>query len=90
MSSRKERKKRKKGTWWKILLALLLVIGVSIGAYVFSIYHDAKQTVSKEIHNSVNPLIPSQLKRNLKIRKPCMSYLWESMSALEIKAAQMP
>ena len=66
MSSRKERKKRKKGTWWKILLALLLVIGVSIGAYVFSIYHDAKQTVSKEIHNSVKSIDSVATKKKLK------------------------
>ncbi|MFQ3544378.1 LCP family protein [Halobacillus rhizosphaerae] len=66
MSNRKERKTRKKGNWWKILLALLLVIGVSIGVYVFSIYHDAKQTVSNDIHKSVKSIDSVATKKKIK------------------------
>ncbi|MRG84798.1 LCP family glycopolymer transferase [Salinibacillus xinjiangensis] len=52
MGKRTERVKSKKKRLKKILL-VLLIIGLGIGAYVFSIYHDVKQTVEDELHETI-------------------------------------
>nr|WP_077625273.1 LCP family protein [Sediminibacillus massiliensis] len=63
-------KKRKSGKWWKISLAIVLVLVLGVGAYGYSIYHNAKQTVEKKIHEPVQAIDTTVGKKKVKDQDP--------------------
>lgn len=52
---RSDRKKLKRH-WLKLSLAVVLVLALGVGAYAFSIYNNAKQTVNEDIHQKVTSI----------------------------------
>ncbi|UOQ45712.1 LCP family protein [Halobacillus salinarum] len=72
MSSRKERKqhKKKSWTWLKVLGLTIVFLALAGGVYAYSIWSDAKDTVNKEIHKSVDSIETSVTKKKMKEQKP--------------------
>lgn len=63
--SRRDRNKPKR-KWLKITVALMLVLFLGAGAFVFSVYHEARQTVAKKIHEPIGSIDSSVGKEKVK------------------------
>lgn len=50
---RSDKRRKLKRLWLKISLSVMIVLVLSVGAYAFSIYNDAKTTVNNKIHKKV-------------------------------------
>lgn len=62
--------KNKKKKWIKIIFIIILVFILAIGGYVYSIYHNAKQTVNDTIHEDVETIDTSVTKKKVNDKKP--------------------
>ncbi|MFC4386710.1 LCP family protein [Gracilibacillus marinus] len=62
--------KNKKKKWIKIIFSIILVFILAIGGYVYSIYHNAKQTVNDTIHEEVETIDTSVTKKKVNDKKP--------------------
>ncbi len=56
MMKRVDRKKKSKRLWVKIPLIAILVLGLGLVGYAYSIYNNAKKTVNDKIHDPVNAI----------------------------------
>ncbi|UFT98703.1 LCP family protein [Radiobacillus kanasensis] len=65
MTESSETKKKSK-RWLKITIGMVVVLLLTTGGYAYSIYHDAKQTVSKEIHQQVDTIDTEITKEKIK------------------------
>src|SRR5699024_1418941 len=54
-----------KRLWLKIPLIIILLIGIGIAGYAYSIYHNAKKTVNDKIHDPVESIDTSVAKEKL-------------------------
>ncbi|WP_430790484.1 LCP family protein [Virgibacillus flavescens] len=67
---RSEIKKKPKRLWLKISLAVIAVVVLGVGTYVFTIYNDAKQTVNNKIHKNVETIDTKVTKKKVSEEKP--------------------
>ncbi|HLR78980.1 MAG TPA: LCP family protein [Bacillota bacterium] len=59
-----------KRLWLKIPLIIILLIGIGIAGYAYSIYHNAKKTVNDKIHDPVESIDTSVAKEKLQNTEP--------------------
>ncbi|ASN04235.1 LCP family glycopolymer transferase [Virgibacillus necropolis] len=65
---RSERKPKK--LWFKVPLAIVLIILVGVGVYVYSIYDNAKDTVNEKMHEPVKSIDHTLTAKKMKATKP--------------------
>ncbi|HEX6595172.1 MAG TPA: LCP family protein [Bacillota bacterium] len=70
MMKRVDRKKKSKRLWVKIPLIAILVLGLGLVGYAYSIYNNAKKTVNDKIHDPVNAIDTNIAKEKLKANEP--------------------
>lgn len=70
MVEQRRSQKNKKKKWWKIVIAVAVVLVLGVGVYAFSIYNDAKQTVQKDIHKKVTSIDQGVGKKKIADQKP--------------------
>lgn len=63
-------KKRKKHVWLKTSLIIILVLILGVGAFAYSVYSDAKQTVNQKIHENVTSINTKVGKKKISNEKP--------------------
>ncbi|QDP41380.1 LCP family glycopolymer transferase [Radiobacillus deserti] len=59
-------KGKKSKRWMKIICSIIAVFLLATGGYVYSIYHEVKQTVTKEIHQQVGNIDTEATKEKMK------------------------
>ncbi|UOQ87003.1 LCP family glycopolymer transferase [Gracilibacillus salinarum] len=69
MTKRVERNKKSK-RWLKVTLAVIVVVILSIAGYVYSIYHNAQQTVEQKVHEEVETIDTTVTKKKIKDQEP--------------------
>ncbi|MGY0691909.1 LCP family glycopolymer transferase [Virgibacillus sp. FSP13] len=67
---RSDRRKKPKRRWLKVSLAVILVLVLGVGAYAYSIYHNAKQTVNEKMHQIVDSIDHKDGKKKINAEKP--------------------
>lgn len=66
----KHKKSKKKLLWLWITLGVVAVLVLSVGGYAYSIYHNAKQTVTENVHKEVETIDTNLTKKKVDERKP--------------------
>lgn len=61
-------RKKSKGRWWKITLIVVGVLVLAVGAYAFSIYSNAKNTVNDQMHKPVEAIDTGLAKKKVKAK----------------------
>ncbi|WP_153461652.1 LCP family protein [Sediminibacillus terrae] len=67
---RSQYKKKSRRLWVKVLLAVVLLVVVGSGAFVYSIYHNTKQTVANKITQPVDSIDTTVGKKKVKDQEP--------------------
>ncbi|MBH0230727.1 LCP family protein [Halobacillus yeomjeoni] len=60
----------KKKKWWKIPLIIIALLAVGTGAYAYTVYSGAKNTVDEEMHEEVASIDHEVTKKKVKEEKP--------------------
>jgi len=66
---RADRKKPRR-LWLKIPLIIILLLGIGIGGYVFSVYNNAKKTINDKMHDPVETIDTDLTKKKLQATEP--------------------
>lgn len=69
MAKRTDRKKPKR-LWLKIPLIIIMLLVIGVGAYAYSIYSNAKNTVNEKMHEPVDTIDTSVAKKKIKATEP--------------------
>ncbi|MGP4105899.1 LCP family glycopolymer transferase [Virgibacillus sp. L01] len=67
---RSNRNKKPRRLWLKVSLAVILILGLGVSAYAFSIYNDAKDTVNEKIHKKVSSIDHEIGKKKIETQEP--------------------
>ncbi|GAB3055679.1 LCP family glycopolymer transferase [Virgibacillus ainsalahensis] len=67
---RSERTKKSRKLWLKIPLVIILLAGLGIGGYAFSIYNNAKNTVNEKMNTPVESIDREVGKKKMQATKP--------------------
>lgn len=68
--ARSSRRRKRSKKIWLIPLVIVIVLFLGGGAYAFSIYNNAKQTVNNKMHEPVDSIDFDQSKKKVKATKP--------------------
>ncbi|WP_186577087.1 LCP family glycopolymer transferase [Aquibacillus kalidii] len=68
--SRLSTKKRKKRRWLTISLAVVFMVLLGGGGFIFAVWNNAKQTVNDEIHQQVDTIDTSIAKQKIEDKEP--------------------
>ncbi|MCA0985194.1 LCP family protein [Halobacillus yeomjeoni] len=60
----------KKKKWWKIPLIIIALLALGTGAYAYTVYSGAKNTVDKEMHEEVASIDHEVTKKKVKEQEP--------------------
>lgn len=66
---RADRKKPRR-LWLKIPLIIILLLGIGIGGYAFSVYNNAKKTINDKMHDPVETIDTDLTKKKLQATEP--------------------
>ncbi|WP_163969659.1 LCP family glycopolymer transferase [Oceanobacillus halotolerans] len=70
MEEKRLKPKKAKKRWILISLIILLVIGIGVGAYAFSVYNGAKKTVNEQMNEPVSSIDHTVTKKKVKASEP--------------------